>query len=131
MKVLLQQMKENKNEVERNVYNNLEKLVFPYLEKLKPEISGPKGNFCLDILESNLKNITKLFSPSLSEKISKLTPAELQITDLIKHGKTTKEIAELLNLSRRTINFHRENIRNKLGLKNQKVNLRSHLMTIY
>ena len=130
LKVLLQQMKENKNEVERNVYNNLEKLVFPYLEKLKQETSGYNGNYCLDILESNLQNITELFSPGLSEQILKLTPSELKIANLIKHGKTTKEIAEFLNLSIRTINFHRENIRNKLDLKNKKVNLRSHLLAI-
>jgi PAS domain S-box-containing protein len=130
LKVLLEQRKKDKKDIEKSIYNNIEKLVNPYLEKLKDKVSDPTGNSYLDIMESNLKEITSLFSPGLSEEITKLTPAELQIANLIKHGKTTKEIAELLSLSKRTINFHRENIRNKLGLKNQKVNLRSHLMTI-
>ncbi len=130
LKVLLELREEDKKKIERNVYHNIEKLVLPYLDKLKSEISGLKGNFYLDILESNLKEITALFSPGLSDQISKFTPAELQIANLIKQGKTTKEIAELLNLSKRTINFHRENIRDKLGLKNQKVNLRTHLISL-
>ena len=130
LRVLMEHRVKDKKEIEKNVYNNVVKLVFPYLDKLKGEISGPKGNTYLGILESNLKKITDLFSPGLSKQISKLTPAELQIANLIKHSKTSKEIADLLNLSIRTINFHRENIRDKLDLKNQKVNLRSHLMDL-
>jgi DNA-binding NarL/FixJ family response regulator len=54
---------------------------------------------------------------------------KIQIADLIKLGKTTKEIADLLVVSTRAIEFHRENIRAKLGLKNQPVNFRTQLMS--
>ncbi|MEZ4549185.1 MAG: helix-turn-helix transcriptional regulator [Desulfobacterales bacterium] len=55
---------------------------------------------------------------------------QIQVADLVKAGKTTKEISEILRLSDRAIEFHRNNIRNKLGLKNKKVNLRSYLMSL-
>jgi DNA-binding CsgD family transcriptional regulator len=66
----------------------------------------------------------------LSSKHLGLTPAELQIAHLIRDGRTTKEMAGLLNVSTRTVESHRQNIRMKLGLHGKKANLRSHLLSI-
>jgi PAS domain S-box-containing protein len=42
---------------------------------------------------------------------------------------SAQKSAEILCLSKNTIMFHRYNIRCKLGLKNKKINLRSHLLS--
>jgi DNA-binding CsgD family transcriptional regulator len=84
----------------------------------------------LRIVESNLNGILSPFSHRLSTKYMSFTPKELQIAHLIAKGKTTKEIAELLNTSSGTIDFHRNNIRNKLNLKNRRANRRSYLLTL-
>jgi DNA-binding CsgD family transcriptional regulator len=58
------------------------------------------------------------------------TPTEIQIANLLRRGKTSKEIAELINSSPKNVAFHRENIRRKLGLKNKKTNLKSYLLSL-
>lgn len=55
---------------------------------------------------------------------------EIQVAGLVKEGKTSKEIASVINISERGVEFHRNNIRRKLGLANAKKNLRSHLLSL-
>ncbi len=81
----------------------------------------------LGIIESNLNDIVSPFVHGLSSKLIKLSPTELQVSNLIKQGNTTKEIAEIMNLATSTIDFHRNNIRKKFGIKNKKTNLRTYL----
>jgi DNA-binding CsgD family transcriptional regulator len=51
------------------------------------------------------------------------------VADLLRSGKTTKEIADNLCLSESTVLFHRNNLRAKLGLKGKKANLRTYLQS--
>ena len=67
---------------------------------------------------------------NLSSKLIKLSPTEIQVIDLIKRGKTTKEIAKTMNLATSTIDTHRNNIRKKLDLKNKNINLFTYLSTL-
>jgi len=84
----------------------------------------------LSIIVSNLEDIIAPFSRQLSSKFSNLTPKEIQVAGLVKEGKTTKEIAELLVSTPDAIEFHRKNLRKKLGLRNTKSNLRSYLLSL-
>ncbi|MCJ7541336.1 MAG: helix-turn-helix transcriptional regulator [Desulfobacterales bacterium] len=59
-----------------------------------------------------------------------LTPQEIKVVTLIKDGKSSKEIGDILNISETTVNFHRKNLRKKFGLKNRQMNLRSYLMSM-
>jgi DNA-binding CsgD family transcriptional regulator len=75
-------------------------------------------------------NISSSFLQKLKIIHYKLTGREIEIAALVKEGKSTKEIAERVNISAKTVEFHRNRLREKLGLKKKKVNLRSHLLTI-
>ena len=63
------------------------------------------------------------FGVELSKIKSELSSKEIEICNMVRSGLSTKEIAETLNLSPRTIDTHRTNIRKKLKLSNQKINL--------
>jgi DNA-binding CsgD family transcriptional regulator len=82
------------------------------------------------ILESNIKEIVSPFASKISSRFLSLTPTEIQVASLIRDGKTSKEIAALINASENTVRSHRFHIRSKLGIKNKKVNLRSYLQSL-
>ena len=63
------------------------------------------------------------FSKTVFSKYIDFTPTEIRIADFIKDGKNTKAIAGLLNLSPSSIQWHRKNIRKKLGLTDTRINL--------
>jgi len=128
--VLLKRRDEDKTEVEERVLLNVKELVVPYAEKLKKTSLDKKQIAYLNVLESNLNNIVSPFTYKLSSKYLGLTPKEIHIANLVKDGKTAKEIAGLFDVSVRTIEFHRKSIRAKIGLKNSKVNLRSRLLSM-
>jgi DNA-binding CsgD family transcriptional regulator len=130
LKVLLQYREEDKINLEKKILVNMKELVFPYIEKLKRSRLVPIQMKKLEILEKNLKDITSPYLHNLTSRYSDLTPREIDIISLVKAGKTTKEISEIMNTSTRTTDFHRDNIRRKLGLKNKRVNLRSFLLSL-
>ena len=128
LRVLLKQREEDKRELEESVLSNVKTLIAPYVERLKKSRLDERQKGCVSVLESNIGSIIEPFSHRLSSKYFSLTPAEIQIADLIRQGETTKEIAEFLNLSSKTIESHRKNIRRKMRLKDKKVNLRTYLL---
>jgi PAS domain S-box-containing protein len=130
LKILLKQREQDKNDLEDKVLSNVKELVFPYIEKLNNSRVDAKQQTYLNILSANLHDIVSPYLKKLSSQYRNFTPMQIQIADLVKAGKSTKEISELLNISDRAIEFHRNNIRSKLGLKNKKINLRSYLMSL-
>ncbi len=129
LKVLLKQREDDKKELGENVLSNVKELISPYLERLKKSRLNTNQKMLINILDSNLSNMISPFISKLSSKFINLTPMEIRVANLVKEGQTNKEIADIMCLSKNTIMFHRYNIRRKLGLKNKKINLRSHLLT--
>jgi PAS domain S-box-containing protein len=130
LRVLLKRREEDRAELEEKVICNTRELIVPYIENLKiTQVDSHQRNQ-LTILERHINEIVSPFLRTLSSKYPNLTPMEIKVITFIREGRTTKEIAELLKLSARTVDVHRDNIRKKLGLKNRKANLRSHLLSL-
>jgi len=60
-----------------------------------------------------LNGFTTALSPD-----AHLTPRELQILTRIAAGHSSKEVARALDISPRTVEFHRSNLRKKFGARN-------------
>ena len=130
LKVLLKQREEDKAELEGKVLKNINELISPYVAKLKNKNLKASEKALIDLIDSNLKDIV---SPLLQRLVNAkiiLTPQEIQVAALVKEGKSSKEIADILNVSETTVSFHRKNLRKKLGLDNTRKNLRAYLLSM-
>ena len=128
LKVLLKHREEDRKELEENVVANVRQLVMPYVEKLKKNTVDPVQQTSIGLVESNL---TKIISPFLRTMLGfKFTPRQLEVATLIKEGRTTKDIAGVLNISKRAVEIQRFLIRKKLGLNKDKTNLQAYLKSL-
>jgi len=130
LKVLLKRRELDKDEIAQNIFANYKLLLTPIIESLKNTLTHQDQEELINILELRLKDILSPFSKNLSDKLINLTPTEIQVAQLIKSGKSNKEISQILNCSFHTVARHRENIRAKTNLKNKKINLRSFLLSL-
>ncbi len=130
LNVLLKNREEDQVHMEDIIVANVKDLVLPFLEKLARSQLDEKQTTYVDIIQANISNIVSPFLRQIPMKFFDLTPTEIQIADLVRKDKTTKEIAQILNASAKTIEAHRNRLRKKLGLTNQRIQLRDYLMTL-
>ena len=129
LKVLLNHQNQERKNIERNLITSIKKLVNPYIEKICTEIDDKRLKTYLEIIETNLSEITKPFINNLSGHYESLTTTEIQVANLIRKNKSTGDIAHVLGITESTVFFHRRNIRKKLGIKNKDANLQSYLQS--
>jgi len=127
LKVLLKQREDDRMELEKTLLSNVKALVLPYIEKIRQCGVDKKYLIYVDLLASNLENILTPYSRTLSAKYMSLTSKEVEVAGLIKDGKSSKEIADMLNVSSSCIDIHRYHIRTKLGLNHKRANLKTYL----
>jgi DNA-binding CsgD family transcriptional regulator len=130
LKVLLKKRDEDRKALEEKVLYNVKSLIRPYLNKMKRSGMDARQRAYLEILESNLNEIVSPLSRKLSYDYLGFTPTEIKVASLVKQGKKAKEIARLLGISTRTVEGYRYSIRDRLGIKGKKVNLRTYLLSI-
>lgn len=130
LKVLLKQREEDRQKIRETILENIQQLVKPMLDKLKMTHLSPRQQNILEALETNLDEITSPFLKALGSTFLRLTPMEIQVAKYVKAGLSNKEMAELMGISRGTVMIHRHNLREKLGITNHKVNLRTHLLSL-
>ncbi len=98
---------------------NMERYVKPALDYFKRHTDEKDVEFVEGLIKEIMNPVTKKHSSILDN----LTSREIQIAEFIREGKTSKEIAEILSVTKKTVDFHRANIRKKLPIKDYKVNL--------
>jgi len=128
LRTVLARIEEEKNEIYRNIKTNVDKVLMPILLALALELPKTQSKY-VEMLKTNLEEITSQFIRYLSNSYHSLTPTEIAICNMIRNGLRTKEIAQTRGVSAATINRQRENIRRKLKITNDNVNLATYLQS--
>lgn len=129
LSVLLRRMEQDRSEIRESVNLNIRELLFPHLDRMEQGVlSKEQLNACIREIKSIFESCVSPFTQFLSGK--GLSPTEIRIAEMIREGKINKEIADLISISAGTVRTHRERIRNKLGLTNQKTNLQTYLQSL-
>jgi len=130
LRVVMNQRNIDQKDFEEKLQTNINELVMPYVKKIKKADPDDRIMKYMSILEKNLQDVLSPFMRDFQSAYKNLTPQEIHIVDMIRNGKSSKDIAKILNASEHTIMTHRNNIRKKLRLVNSKTNLRSHILSL-
>ncbi len=128
--VLLRQGDKAEKRLAQALAGNMSALVEPLIERLRKRYAGSEGYAEIELLASRLRSITAPFIQALSIADRGLTQREQEVASFIREGRSTKEIAETLCVSLKTVDYHRANLRRKLGLANSDERLQSYLTRV-
>jgi PAS domain S-box-containing protein len=124
LREIIAQIEVEKRKIKDDIETNINIVVSPILKKLVIEKDSLKY---VNLLQYHLKKLTSSFGSEITEKSLKLTPREIEICNMVKGGLTSKDISNSLSISYRTVEKHRRNIRQKIGISNKDINLTSFL----
>jgi DNA-binding CsgD family transcriptional regulator len=130
LKVILDQRETEKIQQDKEMMSKLEALVLPYLEKLTNTPLDQEQKVYLELIRANIAGIFAPCAHGFKILGSRLTRTEMLVADMVKKGQTSQEIADLLRISVPAVYFHRNNIRQKLGLRGSRANLNSYLHSL-
>lgn len=125
---LARELKIEKGRIEEYMRVNIDRLILPLLSKMKKK-AEKDCKIYVALLEENLRSLTEPFGKRISVEL-KLAKKEIEICNMIRKKIPTREIAKLLNISERTVEVQRYNIRKKLGIVNKKVNLANYIRSL-
>ena len=127
---ILSQVGSERRELSRSIRANIDRVTEPLMGSLLEAAESDTDRHYLLRLKRSLEEITSPFVSNLERHHSRLSPREIEIANLIRSGYKTREIASILNLSVHTVLTQRKQIRRKLGITSEKVNLVSYLKSL-
>jgi PAS domain S-box-containing protein len=123
---LLEHLEREKAAFRTRICHDIELRLLPFLDNLR-ERSPETLREQIETMAGELKTLLSADIDHFEALYARLTPREREVCELIRGGKSSKDISRELNLSLPTVHKHREHIRRKLKLSNKFVNLGTYL----
>jgi PAS domain S-box-containing protein len=128
LEVVIEQKNEQLGTLQSDIIKQYNSLVKPHIDELKNISQNRRDAQYLTLIEHGIQQILSPFAQQISSLSNHLSPMETKVASLITNGMSIKGMAQELKISPHTVKYHRKNIRSKLGIQNQKINLRSYLL---
>ncbi len=130
LKVLLEHRQRDRVHLEENMVANIRTLILPYVHELMNKPLPKRERTVIEIIEERLNEIAAPFLNRLTTLYQQLTPQEIKVATMVREGRSSAEIAEVLLVSTAAVDFHRKQIRRKMGMTGTGRNLRSSLLAL-
>lgn len=129
MRVVLELRNSDKKVLESTIQINIHNRLFPHIDRLYRLSTDDTHRKILDLIRHSIENITSepMLAVVSEQATSALTPREAQIAEMLAKDMNTKEISRALCLSKSSVGYYRNILRRKLGIIDQKVNLKAAL----
>ena len=127
LRELLAHIEHDKEDLKDRIVANVEQVLLPSLDRIR---RAKNRDAYIEQHRRTLEDLTSSFGRRVAENRLKLTPREIEVCNLVKNGLTSKDIASLLKIAVHTVEKHRRTARNKLGLANKGINLRTYLNSL-
>lgn len=121
----IERLERNKKNIESQLAI-LSGSIMPRLNQI--EVNILQGINTINLSLNNNKKMN--FSDMNESNALALSITETKVAQLIAEGRSSKEIADKLNISPLTVSFHRKKIRKKFGICNQKTSLYNHITSL-
>ena len=122
---LLTHLEDGKLKYRQQIATAINDVIMPTMDKLM-NADGSVSKPHYDALKTNLGELAAE-AGGMVYAFGKMTPREVEICNMVRTGKTSKDIAEALRISILTVNKHRERIRRKLVITKKEINLTTFL----
>ena len=130
LRVLLGNVEQSHETRNEQLLQQINTLVLPHVAKLARLVARDRAAVeYVRLIETHLTTLTSSLSSKMTRVFQALTATEADVAHLAMRGLTTKDIAATLSRAPSTIDFHRHNIRVKLGVE-RRVTLRAYLLSI-
>lgn len=130
LKVLLGRREEDRQKLEDTMLANVRELILPYVEELLATNLRGRERIVAELIRERLQEIISPVLNRLASVRDLLTPREMEVANMVREGRSSKDIAAVLMISVPAVDFHRKRIRRKLRLSGSGRNLRSYLLSL-
>jgi len=129
LKEVLDQIEEHKRQAGQQLQSNVNRVIRPILQILADKLS-PQDQHLIGLLDSTLRDLMDPFVGKIAIHSTDLTKREIEVSNMIRNGFTSKQIASVLQTSICTVHNQRRSIRKKLLIDDGHTNLESYLKNI-